>query len=376
MFKGYQFRKLPYRLILFVIVLNCVGIAVIGSAKQSVQKTQIMGMILGLIVMAVVALIDYSFLQKFHWLIYAGNIILLVLVKFSSLGSASGGAQRWLNIKGFRFQPSELSKICFILFFAWFLGKYKEQLNSWKTLLLCGGLFVIPWFLILKQPALSISIVIAMVFLAMIFLAGLSYKIILTALAVVVPAAGIFIALILPEDQKILDHYQWLRIMAWLQPDKYSTNAYQQKNAIMAIGSGQFTGKGLGNNASLSVKNGNFVPEPHTDFIFAIVGEELGFVGAIFILLLLLLIVLECIIIGRKARDLQGKLICGGVAALIGFQAFAHVCVVTGLMPNTGITLPFVSYGLTSLVSLYMAVGLVINVAFQPSRYRNGGELL
>ncbi len=376
MLKRYQFKQFPIRLILFVVVLNLIGIAVVGSARESVQKTQIMGMIMGLVIMAAVALIDYSFILKFHWVIYAGNIGLLALVKFTKLGHASGGAQRWLNIGGFRFQPSEVSKICIILFFAWFFGKYHEKINNWKTIIASAVLIFIPWILILKQPALSISIVTAMVFLAMLFLAGLSYKIILAALAVVIPAGAIFIALIIQPDQKILEHFQWRRIMSWLQPEKYSTDAYQQQNAIMAIGSGQLTGKGLGNDAPLSVKNGNFVPEPHTDFIFAVVGEELGFVGAIIILFLLLLIVLECIIIGRKAKDFQGRLICGGVAALIGFQAFCHVCVVTGLMPNTGITLPFVSYGLTSLVSLYIAIGLVVNVALQPPKYRMGDDFL
>ena len=374
MLKRYQFKKFPIRLLLFVVVLNLIGIAVVGSARESVQKTQITGMILGLVAMVVVALIDYSFILKFHWLIYIGNIGLLALVRYTPLGSSAGGAQRWLKIGGFRFQPSEVSKICIILFFAWFFGKYHEKINNWKTIVISGVLIFVPWYLILKQPALSISIVTALVFLAMLFLAGLSYKIILAVLAVVIPAGAVFIALIIQPDQKILEYFQWLRIMAWLQPEKYSTNAYQQQNSIMAIGSGQLSGKGLGNDAALSVKNGNFVPEPHTDFIFAVVGEELGFVGSIIILFLLLLIVLECIIIGRKARDFQGRLICGGVASLIGFQAFCHVCVVTGLMPNTGITLPFVSYGLTSLVSLYIAIGLVVNVALQPQKYRMGDD--
>ncbi len=376
MLKRYQFKRFPFRLLLFVVVLNLLGIAVVGSARESVQKAQIMGMVLGLAVMVVVALIDYSFILKFHWLIYVGNIGLLALVKFTSLGSTSGGAQRWLKIGGFRFQPSEVSKLCIILFFAWFFGKYHEKINNWKMIVLSGVLIFVPWILILKQPALSASIVAAMIFLAMLFLSGLSYKIIGAVLAVLIPAGAVFIALIIQPDQNILEHFQWLRIMAWLQPEKYSENAYQQQNSIMAIGSGRLWGKGLNNDAALSVKNGNFVPEPHTDFIFAVAGEELGFVGAIIILFLLLLIVLECIIIGRKAKDFQGRLICGGVAALIGFQTFFHVCVVTGMMPNTGMPLPFVSYGLTSLVSLYIAIGFVVNVALQPQKYRTGDDFL
>lgn len=361
-------------MVIFVIALTILGIAVIGSARESVQSKQIVGMILGIIVMTVVAFMDYSFILKFHWLIYAGSIFLLLLVRV--FGESSLGAQRWIEIAGIRFQPSELSKICVILFFAWFMAKYHEKINTPGMIIALGILIFIPWFLILKQPALSNSIITALIFLAMLFLAGLSYKIIGVVLAVAVPAVVVFIALILQPDQKILEPYQYIRVMSWLQPEKYATNAYQQQNSIMAIGSGQLLGKGLNNDAVFSVKNGNFIPEPQTDFIFAVAGEELGFIGGFIILLLLLLIVLECIMIGKKARDLQGRLICGGVAALIGFQTFVNVCVVTGLMPNTGLTLPFVSYGLTSLVCLYIAIGLVINVALQPGKYRIGDDFL
>ena len=370
MLKQYQWKRIPIRLLLFVFTLNIIGIAVIGSAEASVQDKQILGMILGIFAMAVVALFDYSFILKFHWLIYAGNIGLLLLVRF--FGSDGLGAQRWFEIGSFRFQPSEVSKICIILFFAWYFAKYQEKINNWKVIIVSGVLIFIPWFLIMDQPDLSTSIVVALIFLSLLFIAGLSYKIIGAVLAVVIPAAAIFLYLVLQPGQEILEEYQLNRILAWLDPEKYTDNAQQQQNAIMAIGSGQLFGKGLNNEGTFSVKNGNWIPEPQTDFIFAIVGEELGFVGAAIVILLLLLIVLECIIIGRKAKDLSGKLICGGVAAYIGFQAFINLCVVTGLMPNTGLTLPFVSYGLTSLVSMYIAIGLVINVALQPKKYRMG----
>lgn len=376
MFKQYQIKSFPIRLLVYVLAITLLGIAVIGSAKESVQNKQIIGMLLGIFVMSVVAMFDYSFILKFNWLIYIGNLGLLSIVKFTALGDDALGAQRWIEIGGFKFQPSELSKICIILFFAWFFGKYHEKLNTWKTIIVSGILIFVPWVLILKQPDLSTSIVVAFIFLAMLYLAGLSYKIIGGVFAVLIPAGGVFLALIMRPEQKILEYYQWIRIMAWLQPDKYAQNAYQQQNSIMAIGSGQLWGKGLNNDAVFSVKNGNFIPEPQTDFIFAVAAEELGFVGASIILLLLLLIVIECIMIGKKAKDLPGRLICGGVATFIGFQAFINICVVTGLMPNTGLTLPFVSYGLTSLVSLYIAIGLVINVALQPKKYGAGDDFL
>lgn len=372
MLKQYQVKDYSFRLIVYVLVLTMVGISIIGSAQHSVQSKQVLGMLAGIFIMVVVSLFDYNFILRFHWVIYVFNLILLGLITFNILGDDAGGATRWIEIGPLRFQPSEFSKVCIILFFAWFFTKVHEKVNTLPVLLLSGGLIIVPWYMIKEQPALSTSIVVAMIFLTLLFLAGLSYKIIMSVLAVGIPSAGIFLYLILQPDQKILKHYQWLRIMSWLQPEKYAERAWQQQNSIMAIGSGMLWGKGLNNDNVFSVKNGNFIPEPQTDFIFSVAGEELGFVGGVIILILLLLIVIECIMIGRKAKDLAGRLICGGVAAWIGFQTFFNICVVTGLMPNTGLPLPFVSYGLTSLWSLFMGIGLVLNVGLQPRKYGMG----
>ena len=367
MLKQYQLKNYRIRLVIYVVLLTLIGIAVIGSAKHSVQNKQVLGLCLGLAAMVVVSLIDYSFILKFSWLIYVFNIGLLLLIFV--IGDDSKGATRWIEIAGIRFQPSELSKILIILFFAYFFTKYQEKLNTLKTLVLSFVLVGIPLALIFEQPDLSTTIVTALIFIALLFIAGLSYKIILGALAVSVPSALVFFSLILQPDQKILKSHQINRIMAWLDPEKYSDTAYQQLNSVMAIGSGQLWGKGLNNTNVASVKNGNFISEPQTDFIFAVAGEELGFVGGLVILLLLLAITVECILVARKAKDLSGKLICCGVAAMLGFQGFVNICVVTGLMPNTGLTLPFVSYGLTSLVSCFIGIGLVLNVGLQPRKY-------
>lgn len=372
MLKQYQVKDYNFRLIVYVLVLTMIGISIIGSARESVQSKQVMGMLVGIVAMVIVSLIDYNFILRFHWIIYAFNLILLGLITFNILGSDAGGATRWIEFGPIRFQPSEFSKVCIILFFSWFFAKYHEKVNKLPLLLVAGILIVVPWYMIKEQPALTTSIVAIMIFLSLLFVTGLSYKIIVGVLAVSVPAVSIFLYLILQPDQKILEHYQWLRIMAWLQPDKYAEKAWQQQNSIMAIGSGMLWGKGLNNDNVFSVKNGNFIPEPHTDFIFSVAGEELGFAGCAVILILLLLIVIECIIIGKKAKDLSGRLICGGVAAWIGFQTFFNICVVTGLMPNTGVPLPFVSYGLTSLVSLFIGIGLVLNIGLQPRKYGMG----
>ncbi|MBR1470958.1 MAG: FtsW/RodA/SpoVE family cell cycle protein, partial [Lachnospiraceae bacterium] len=174
------------------------------------------------------------------------------------------------------------------------------------------------------------------------------------------------ICLVLQPDQDLINDYQQKRILAWLQPDKYAlTTAYQQRNSVIAIGSGKLWGKGLNNNEVGSVKNGNYISEPQTDFIFAIIGEEMGFAGTAATIILLMAIAAECYYVGMKARDIAGRIICFGMGSIICFQSFINIGVTTGLLPNTGLPLPFVSYGLTSLVSLYIGMGFVLSVGMR-----------
>ena len=365
MLRQYHIKNYDFKLILLVVALTIIGIVTIGSANSEFQDKQIMGLFMGLFVMVVVSLIDYSFILKFSWVIYGLNIFLLILVS-TSLGESTNNSQRWISILGIRFQPSELAKILLILFFAQFIMVHKERINKLKYIFLSIVLLAPPLFLILEQPDLSTSIVIAVIFCALIFVGGLDKRIVIGIVSVLIPAVIIFLMLVVQEDQTLIENYQRLRIMAWLYPDEYSTStAYQQLNSIMAIGSGMLFGKGYKNNEITSVKNGNFISEPQTDFIFAIIGEEFGFIGTCAVIILILLIVLECISIARKAKDLAGTLIATGVATLIGFQSYLNISVATGVMPNTGLPLPFVSYGLTSLLSLYIGIGLLLNVRLQ-----------
>ena len=362
MFHNYKFKNLDIKLILAVIALTIIGIFVIGSANESNQQKQIIGMILGVCVMAAMALVDYDFLLHFHWVYY--GIVILLLVSVLLFGDKSGGATRWIEV-GIRFQPSELGKILLILFFAWFFMMHEEDINKPKIIVITMILSLIPLFLIEKEPDLSTTIVTMMIICVMMFVVGLSYKIVGIALGVTIPSIIVLLILLSREGQTILDEYQGLRILAWLKPEKYPASSYQQQNSIMAIGSGQMLGKGLGNDAFDSVKNGNYISEPHTDFIFAVAGEELGFLGSVVIIALIFFITIEILLIAKRAKDISGKLICVGMATLIGFQSFVNICVVTGLMPNTGLPLPFVSYGLTSLVTVYFGVGIVLNVGLQ-----------
>lgn len=367
--KPYHLKDVKFGLVISVIAISIIGVMVIGSAKQAVQGRQIIGLVAGVILMIILSMIDYVWLLNFYWILYGINIIALVCVKL--FGTNVNGAQRWIDIGVTNFQPSELSKILVVLFFAKFLMNHEDDLSSAATILKAVGLIAPTLILIVLQPDLSTTLSIALVFCAMMYLAGLSYRFIGTLIAILVPVTIIFISIVVQPNQPFLHDYQQKRILAWLEPQKYASDeAYQQNNAIMAIGSGQITGKGLNNNTTTSVKNGNFISEPQTDFIFAIVGEELGFVGCCIVIGLLLLIVVQCILIGLRAQDLAGRIICCGVAAQIGFQSFINIGVATGILPNTGIPLPFVSYGLTSLISLYMGIGIVLNIGLQPKKYQ------
>lgn len=362
MFHNYKFKNLDFKLIIAVIALTIIGIFVIGSANESNQQKQIIGMILGVIVMGIMALVDYDFILHFHWLFYGLVIALLTLVLL--VGDKTAGATRWIEV-GIRFQPSELGKILLILFFSWFLMMHEEDINKPKILAFTLLLSSVPLLLIEKEPDLSTTIVTMMIICVMMFVVGLSYKLVAIVLGISIPSIVILLILVSREGQTILKEYQGNRILAWLKPDKYPSSSYQQQNSIMAIGSGQLLGKGLGNDAFDSVKNGNYISEPHTDFIFAVAGEELGFLGSVLIIALIFFITIEILLIAKRAKDISGKLICVGMATLIGFQSFVNICVVTGLLPNTGLPLPFVSYGLTSLVTVYFGVGIVLNVGLQ-----------
>ena len=367
--KPYQLKDYKFSLVITVLALTIVGIMVIGSAKESVQGKQIVGLCIGIITMVIISLLDYSWVLNFYWILYLFNLALLVCTKI--FGTEVNGAQRWIDLKVTTFQPSELTKILMILFFAKYLMDHEDSINTPKTILTSIGLMIPTLLLVVSQPDLSTTISLAAVFCIIMYISGLSYKFIGTVLAILIPCAVIFISIAVQPNQPFLKDYQQRRILAWLEPEKYASDeAYQQLNSIMAIGSGQLTGKGLNNNTTTSVKNGNYILEPQTDFIFAIVGEELGFVGCCLVIGLLLLIVVQIILIGMKAQDLAGRLICCGIAAQIGIQSFINISVATGIFPNTGIPLPFVSYGLTSLVSMYMGIGFVLNVGLQPKKYQ------
>lgn len=373
MIKLYKLRDYDFRLVVALIILSSIGVLLVGSAEASLQSRQLMGMLLGLVLMVVISLMDFSWVLNFSWLMYFLNILLLLAVRL--FGNDTNGATRWISIAGFTFQPTELAKIIIIVFFARFFMEHEEDLNTLRTIVKSLILLAVPLALICIQPDLKNTITIVILFCMIIYMAGLSYKIIGGTLLVMIPLTIVLLFIIMQPNQKLIPDYQRNRIMAFLnsEEDEYSDSVIQQENSVMAIGSGQLTGKGLNNNEVSSANNGNFVSENQTDFIFSVAGEELGFIGCMAILLLLLFIIFECIRISLRAKDLSGKLICCGVGALVGIQSFINIAVVTNIMPNTGTPLPFVSYGLTSMVSLYIGMGLVLNVGLQ--RYKKYREV-
>ena len=370
MIKQYKLRFYNFRLVIFLLAISVIGIILVGSARDDLRSKQMIGVIMGLIFMVILSLIDYSWISNFQWIMYGTNIALLLIVRL--FGDSANGAARWIDFGFIRFQPTELSKIIIILFFARFFMDHEEDLNTPKTLAKSVLLLAVPLLLIYEQPDLKNTLMMLAVFCSLLYIAGLSYKIIGGTFLILIPLIIIFLSIVVQPDQKLIKDYQRDRIMSFLYPenDEYSDDIQQQNNSKTAIASGELIGKKLsGNDEVASVNEGNFVSENQTDFIFAVAGEEYGFLGCCTIILLLLAISIECIRMGLRAKDLSGKIICCGMASIVSLQSFLNICVATGIAPNTGTPLPFVSYGLTSLVSLYLGMGLVLNVGLQSSAY-------
>ena len=365
--KSYNYRHINVRLFIWLYALLILGLNVIASATKydHYESKQLLGIIVGSVAIVILTLIDYHFILKFYWVIYFMNLALLIGVKI--IGENVNGAQRWVTIAGIQIQPSEFAKIFLVLFFAKLMLKYKDKLNTFKILALFVITFAIPLLLVFKQPDLSTSIVSVVSFCVIMYIGGVSYKLIASLFAIAVPAVVILIYLLLQPNQKILDEYQFNRLVGFYDENNEIAERinYQQTNSEMAIGSGGLWGKGLNNDREDSVKNGNYISEAQTDFIFTIVGEELGFVGTMSVICLIALVTFECFYMGAHAPDMAGRIICCGIGGIIGFQSFVNMGVATRLLPNTGLPLPFVSYGLSSLLSLMAGMGVVFNVGLQ-----------
>ena len=373
MLKKYKLRSYNFILVFILIVTSVFALAVVNSANSAYTVKQGAGIAISFIIMIIVSFIDYNWILKYYWIWYAIVTIMLIGV-LTVFGHGSHGATRWFKIGPVQLQPSEFLKLALILLVAKLVAANKEKLNSIKFLLLIACLTLFPILLVALQPNLSTAILLTLIVIAMLYCSGVSYKIFGIAILVVVPVLSAFLIYVVSVEHPILiEDYQRKRIVDFIEGkseevDMNDAGTYQQAYAVQAIGSGQLYGKGLNNNDTSSLKNAGYIAEAQNDFIFAVIGEELGFTGSCITIFLLFLIVLECIIVAVRARNFEGRLICCGVAIYIGFQTFINIGVVTKLLPNTGLPLPFLSNGLTSLISNMMAIGILLNVGIQPNR--------
>ena len=370
MIKQYKLRFYNFKLVILLTAISLFGVQLVASASPDLRNKQLLGVVMGLVLLVILSLMDYSWILNFQWIMYGFNLLMLIGVRL--FGSEAGGASRWLDIGGFRFQPTELSKVIIILFFAKFFMDHEDDINTFRVLAESVLLLAVPLALIYAQPDMKNTITVTIIFCILLYIAGLSYKIIGGAILIAVPLLIIFLSIVVQPDQTLIKDYQRTRIMSFLYPEneEYQEDIEQQNNSKTAIASGELVGKKLtGDDQVSSVNAGNFVAENQTDFIFAVAGEEYGFIGCTTLVVLLLLISVECIRMSLRAKDLAGKIICCGIGSVVAIQSFLNICVATGLAPNTGTPLPFVSYGLTSLVSLFIGMGLVMNVGLQSSTY-------
>ena len=367
--KQYDFKRYNFSLLAVVTLLVIIGsflIKQVQTPEENLFQKQLVGLVMGLCVAAVVSLIDYHFICKFYIILYFFNLFLLIMVKL--FGKNINYATRWLQIGRIQFQPSELSKIILILFLAKLFTIFEHRINSFFLIALAVITTAIPTVLILTQTDLSTSMVIMFTFVMMIFAAGLSWKIILPVLAIGIPGIATLFWYVQQDYQVLLTHTQQERVLSILHPELYPEIMYQQENSIQAIGSGQLYGKLF---SPAGVRGYNYVPVSESDFIFSVAGEELGFIGCCFIILLFAILIYKCLIAGKKAPDRIGMLIGVGISSMFMFQVFANIGVATQILPNTGIPLPFLSSGLSGLISYMISIGIILNISIQSKSNRH-----
>lgn len=331
------------------------SLAAIGEDPGFYLKRQVTFAALGLVAILVVASFDYRFLKVYAGMIYAASIVLLVLVR-TPLGTAVKGSQRWFQVFGFQLTPSEIAKVALIIMLATFLSEIRRSGNdlSLPDVYSATAIAGLPALLVFLQPDLGTSIVLAAILVGVLVVAGARGRhlalLALTALVLVVAAL----------QTGLVREYQLERVRALFDPANVSESArWNREQAEIAIGSGGLTGLGYLRGTQTNL---DFVPEQHTDFVFTVAGEEFGFVGAATMLLLFAVLLWRALRIALLANDPFGTYVAAGIASMFAIQMFVNIGMTIGIMPITGITLPFVSYGGSSLLANAVAVGLLLNI--------------
>lgn len=350
-------------------ILNALGLVFIQSSlgDQIGSFMSQLGISLGsLILCIIISFLNMKFVtSRPNFYLYIA-IILLVTVLVT--GTAFGrNAVRWIEIPviNMQIQPSEFTKLFVILFFSKYIEKMDVQINQLGNLLKTIMIFAIPFTLIFIQPNLSSSLILFFIFFGMLFASKLKmywFGMAIGGLLLLYIIVFASVKLGFIDHLPLLRDYQKNRIISFFEPTEKNEALYQQENSIIAIGSGKLKGKGINNDSPNSVKNGNWLAEAQNDFIFAVVGEEVGFLGSTAIILLYLFLLISILLTASKQREYYKRLICVGVACWLGAQSFINIAVATSIMPNTGVPLPFFSQGGSSLMAIYMAMGFVINI--------------
>ncbi len=352
------FKQLDYALLVISLLLGLLGLLMIASATNSAEGSrdilvQSLAMGLGVVAMFVMTAIDYEDYTDLAKYLYLGSLLVLIFVLFFGTGKDETGANSWIRIGSIGIQPSELVKISFCITFSTQLSKFRETINEPKTLLKLFLHFAIPTGLVILQNDTGTALVFCFMFLCMLFAAGLSFKYIFAGL-------GAFVAFLPLAWFVLMRPYQRERILVFLNPERDAAGAgYQVLQSKIAVGSGEFLGRGYMQGPQNQL---DMLPENETDFIFGVIGEEFGFIGTTLILLLLATLILRCVYVGLRSKDETGCFMCIGIAAMYAFHTFENIFMCIGLMPVTGIPLPFLSYGGSSLLTNFIAVGLVLSV--------------
>jgi len=345
-----------------VLILAGIGIVMVYSASSAISmeehnnlfhymKRQGIFLVLSLGVMFTAASFPYKLYKSFAYIILFAAMVLLIAVLVPAMNVKAGGACRWLKLGGITFQPAEFAKLALILFMAYSLSKKQEMIRQFSVGFLPHafilGLFAL---LIINQPDFGTIVVLGMICWGMMFVAGVRLLHLLSPLPLVIPIVYFLIFKV---------EYRLLRIMTFLNPweDPYNTG-YQITNSLKAFGSGGLTGKGIG----LGMQKMHYLPEPHTDFIFSIIGEELGLIGVMAVLGLYGIILMTGTRIARQADTTFGSIAAAGITLYIGVQVIINTGVALGVLPTKGLTLPFISYGGTSLIINMAAMGILMNI--------------
>lgn len=363
--KKKNFKDFDIILLLVTICLSIYGLVVLYSAyggNLSAIRTQIFSTILGFLIIGALCTIDLDVIKKPYMIMYGGMIIMLILTLFLGRGLDEWGARSWIYIGSFSFQPAEIAKIILIFCLAAFLDKYKYSINSIKTLVLTILFAGFPVFLILLQPDFGTSMVYLFFIAAMIFMVGISWKWIGILLAI-----GLVVGVVLLTK---LSGFRADRIENFLNPNRDTSGSnWQQQQGLIAIGSGMVGGRGYLNGSQSQY---GYIPEKETDFIFSVLAEELGFVGAIIMLILFTILILRLVLIAKTSNNTFISLLVTGIAGLIFIHVFENIGMTIGLMPVTGIPLPFFSNGGTFQLIILSCVGLALSSSMQKNQYDDG----